>query len=319
MKRFLIKLLFFLLPIVVISYILDTLVSNRLSESKTIAMGEYSVWNDIFSGNINSDILIQGSSRAWVHFNPKIITDSTGISCYNIGVDGHHFSMQNIRENILLKYNKKPKLIIYSLETGTLSKREDLYNINQFLPYVLKYKNDLKKPLLSFDGFDQFDFEVPLIRYYGNFVVVGQLLSSLRHNNPMEGRERGFKGQKSSWNGDLDRAKAKFASMEVKIDNETTKLFRQYLSNCKKNGIRVVLVYSPEYIEGQEFISNRSRIIKLYQQLSREYEIPFIDFSNDEICLEKQYFYNATHMNSKGADLFTEKLIKVMKEQRLFP
>jgi lysophospholipase L1-like esterase len=54
-------------------------------------------------------------------------------------------------------------------------------------------------------------------------------------------------------------------------------------------------------------------------QISIKYKIPFIDFSKDSMSYNKEYFYNATHLNKKGADLFTEKLIKKIKNQQLLP
>tara|TARA_B110000971_G_scaffold221949_1_gene271808 strand:- start:12618 stop:13556 length:939 start_codon:yes stop_codon:yes gene_type:complete len=312
MQKFLKKTLLFLFPLVVLSFVLDGVLSSKLKKTTTLFKGEYAVWNDIFEGKIDSDILIIGSSRAWVHFNPTMITEQTGISCYNIGIDGHPFLLQNTRYDILRKYNKKPKTVIVSLESNSFFKRPDLYNSSQFLPYLRTNKDDLKEPLLKFKGFNKYDFVLPLIRYYGNFSVLKEvLLSSSNSTN----RVKGFEAHAKKWNSDLLNAKKKYKSLKVKIDTTTLNLFKEFVKKNKAEEIEVILVYSPEYIEGQEFISNRDSIINLYKKISDENKISFIDFSNDSISYKKEYFYNATHLNKKGANLFTQKLIDTLNNK----
>lgn len=315
MNRFLKNILLFLIPIIGISFLLDNFLSNKLRQCTTLVKGEYAVWNDIFDGKINSDIIIIGSSRAWVHFNPTKITQKTGVSSYNIGIDGHPFLLQDLRYNILRKYNKKPKLIIVSVESNSLFKKSDLYNHHQFLPYLKSNKEDLKEGLLQFNGFDSYDFELPLVRFYGNFYIFKELLFAGKPTN----RVKGFESHKRKWNNNLLEAKKKFNTLKVKVDDITTQKFKKFIKENIKEEINVVLVYSPEYIDGQQFISNRDSIVNLYKKISFNNKIPFIDFSNDSISYKKEYFYNATHLNKKGANLFTNQLIDTLLKRKLIP
>ena len=54
---------------------------NKFSKS---CFGEYEVWKDIYNSNINVDILVYSSSRAWLDINPKILEDSLNLKVYNI-------------------------------------------------------------------------------------------------------------------------------------------------------------------------------------------------------------------------------------------
>ena len=76
----------------------------------------------------------------------------------------------------------------------------------------------------------------------------------------------------------------------------------------------MILVYSPIYIEGQNFIKNHQEIIELYQSFADKYSFKFINFLTDIICLDKKYFYNATHLNKLGAELFSHKLSTLLLE-----
>jgi len=51
----------------------------------------------------------------------------------------------------------------------------------------------------------------------------------------------------------------------------------------------------------------------IYKKFSNEYQIPFYDFSNDSISYHKKYFYNASHLNNIGSQLFTKELIDTLK------
>lgn len=69
-------------------------------------------------------------------------------------------------------------------------------------------------------------------------------------------------------------------------------------------------LFTPEYIEGQAFVAGRDEIITLYEEIAKKRDILFLNYSDDQICKQKKYFYNASHLNKNGAELFTNKLIK---------
>jgi hypothetical protein len=317
MKRFIKYFLFFTVPIFLFSYFIDIFLSNYLKKSNKDAFGEFSTWNDLYDGKINSDIVIYGSSRAWRHINPTMIEDSLHISAYNLGIDGHNFWLQNLRHTILLEKNKTPKLIIYSLDLFTLKKNKDLYNSEQFLPYML-WNRKIKEATIGYNGFNSLDYEIPLIRYYGKYfeiIKAGYLFINPQRNKIK--RVKGYQGQEESWNSDFDKVKSRMKSLEIPLDKKTIILFDRFLKECKSQKIEIIFVYSPEYIEGQRFVKNKFQIISIYRKFSKKYNIPFYDYSNDSMSYKKEYFYNALHLNKTGAELFTSRLIDTLKSTNL--
>lgn len=310
MKRFLKSIVVFLLPLLLLGYLFDSVISTNLKKSNLYAEKEFPVWNAIINGKVDSEIVIYGSSRAWVHIDPTMIGNSLNTSVYNLGIDGHGFRLQNVRHKMLLKYNRKPKLIIHSVDIFTLAKDESYYNYDQFLPYML-YNDAIENATDNYAGFTLFDYKLPLLRYYGKSRAIRTAfeIATKPENNTIQ-RIRGYKGQQRSWNADFDKTKASMKSYKVILDTEIIQLFDNYLKECKANNIRVILVYTPEFIEGQKFVENRKEIIALYTQLSTKYNIPFYDFSNDPLSSDKKYFYNALHLNKTGAELFTKELIE---------
>ena len=313
MKKFFKNILLFILLVILLAYPLDLIISNSLKNSN-YAWGEYNTWNDIYDGKIHSEIVIYGSSRAWRHIDPNLLQIKFGLSAYNLGIDGQNFWLEHLRHKTLLKFNQKPKYIIMSVDLWSLEKRTELYNAEQFLPYMLLNK-DIINYTSSYKEFTSLDYYLPLIRYVGNKkAVVQSIENSIFFPKTESLRNKGYKGWGGVWNNDLSNAKQKMKNYEVKLDIDLIKLFDTFLFECKKKKIKVILVYTPEYVEGQSFIKNRKEILNIYENFSKKHKIPFLDYSNNEICAKKEYFYNASHLNKTGAEIFTKILINDLSE-----
>jgi len=312
MKRFLIKFALFLLPILLLAYAFDVFISSNLRKSNDFTKGEMTVWNDLYDKKVNSEILIMGSSRAWVHLDATMIGDSLHTHAYNLGMDGHNFWMQNYRFNLAMQQPVKPKVVIQSIDVFTLARRKDLFYSEQFLPYM--YRNDsLQKITKQFIGFEPYDYSVPLVRYYGKGKAILEAFKMAFGGKNEPTRIRGYQGQLIPWTNELEEAKKKMDHFTVKMEPQTVALFEKYLRFCKAKGIQVVFVYSPEFIEGQDFIANRKEMMAVYQNFSKKYDIPFFDYSSDPISYKKEYFYNALHMNKFGAEKFTAEFIQDLR------
>jgi hypothetical protein len=312
MKLFIKRFLIAVLPVAIIAWPLDIFISKNLSKSNDFAQKEFSVWNDLYSGKVDADLLIYGSSRAWVQINPMRIQKETGLKSYNLGVDGHNFWLQNIRHNLILSANKKPKLIVHSLDIFTFQKREDLYNSDQFLPYML-FNHSLKQQIEGYKGFRIYDSYVPLLRYTGNLNAIKAAFKMSLKNNPQSNPKQrilGFQSRNQQWNDDFEKAKKEKGKITIKFDKATLKLYDQFLSDCEKRNIEVVLIYTPEYIEGQQFVTNRKELFNIINKIKNKHHLTFIDYSKDSLCFDKKYFYNATHLNTLGSDIISTKIGK---------
>lgn len=312
MKKFIIKFLYFLLPVFILAYPLDYGISYYLKESNKFP-GENEVWNDIYKSKASCDLAIYGSSRAWVQIDPKIISDSLKLQAYNFGIDGHNFILQYLRHLELLQFNPKPKTIVLSVDIFTLQKRIDLYELEQFLPIMLWNKN-IEKFTSQFIGFNKLDYYIPLIRYASRKSALIESFKIFTNQKRKEKyRTQGYRGMDKQWNNDFDKAKEKSKSYKIKIESYSLELLEQFIKECKNLNIELILIYPPEYIEGQKFVTNRAEAINLFSELSREYHIPFYDYSNNKISFDQKNFYNASHLNKIGSEQFTNILVRDLK------
>ena len=103
-------------------------------------------------------------------------------------------------------------------------------------------------------------------------------------------------------------------SYTADLDNASVELFRQYIQECKSMDINLILVYTPEYIEGQQFVTNRSEIMTLLKGIAQENNLPFLDYSDHYLSMDKKYFYNSMHLNATGAEEFSRILSHDIKQ-----
>ncbi|WP_299114699.1 hypothetical protein [uncultured Winogradskyella sp.] len=304
MRRFIKNSLLFLCLLYVILLALDIYLSKYLKSSHEFS-GEIEVWEDIYKSNLDLDVAIYGSSRAFVHFNSQILNDSLRLSTYNFGVDGHNFWLQYYRHKEYLKYNPAPKTIIIAVDMFSLAKREDLYNQHQFLPYML-WNHSLRETLSDYDGYHSAEYYIPFIRYFGKrkkLPLLSAIISNKKQVKPY--RNLGYRGMDRKWNKDFENAKKKMKSYEVKQHKPSVNLFEKFIVECKEMNINLVLVYSPQYIEGQNFIKNKEEVVKVFENFSDKYNLEFLNYSNNKISFDKSLFYNSNHLNKTGADIFT--------------
>lgn len=302
-----------LFPIMILAVPLDILISYYLKKSVVHVDGEFLIWNDIYSGKIDSDIAIYGSSRAWTHVDPQILQDSLGLTAYNFGIDGLNFSLQYFRHKEYFGHNKKPKIIIISGDIFTFEEEEGFYNYEQVLPYMFFNKNYIESREL-FKIFRISDFYIPLKRYLGQTWEIARaiLVASGLENEPLA-RNSGFMGIEREWNQDFKQALRTKGSLKVKIDYRLLCLFMKFINECDKYNIKVVLIYSPEYIEGRSFIENREQVLGLWDKIADSRGLVFLDYTKDSIGNHKEYFFNSTHLNKQGSKLFSQKLATDLK------
>jgi hypothetical protein len=299
----------------VFAYPLDRGLSYLLTQNHE-APAEYEVWNDIYSQQLRTEIAIYGSSRAEMHFNSLLIEQLTGKLTYNFGMNGNHFFGQHLRHQEFLNHNPAPSFIIYSVDSYTLAQNQGLYLYQQYLPYML-WNQTIKATVQQYHLFANLDYYIPLIRYIGQQQAISQAFRQLIHRDTVKYRTKGFATKDLAWNDDLEQARTKQKELVLPIDTVAVRKFNDFLKTCHQANIKVVLVYAPEQKEGQEYIRNRKEVIQTFEHISQQQNVPFIDFSNDSLCYDKKWFFNSLHLNKKGADMFTRKLIKVLQERKL--
>lgn len=315
MTRFLPKAFLFILVVFVCLFCLQLAIDSGLRKSR---FRDFKEWNEILDSKIKSDLIIQGSSRAYVHFSPKLLDSLLSLNTYNLGIDGYGFIMQYYRLQIFLEHNTKPRYLIQSLDLNMMRSDGELYNHEQFLPY-------LNLPLIrtgtsQYTGsFDFMDYNVPLYKYHNCLRSVYVGLSGFVFGKKYSTNSyKGFRTRNNKWDNSFEKFKSTHPQgTRAVINSKVLRMFEDFLGYCKSNGITVVLVYSPEYIEAQKLFLNRDSILHIYSEYAEKYNFPLLDYSQDSICYSVNNFYNSQHLNATGVLKFNKRLAKDLIEKNI--
>jgi hypothetical protein len=228
--------------------------------------------------------------------------------------------MQHARFKVFLEHNPKPKYIIQNLDVFSLVKQVGLYDKEQFLPYL--HDPLIRSATRGYEGeFGPVDYYFPLFKYNGHLEIAKLgLLNYFGSSIEQRTKYKGYQGKDLVWDFTFDKFKKENPSgVNILIDRQTENEFLEFLDYCKKNDIKVIFVFSPEYIEVQPFFTNRNEVMRHYQEIAKTYEIPFLDYSNHPICFNKAHFYNSQHLNKTGAEIFSNILAQDLLNLGLMP
>lgn len=263
------------------------------------AKGGYVGHHVYVTDKAKEDILIFGSSRAIHHYNPQIITDSLGMTCYNCGQDGNGIILfYGLWQMIKERY--QPKMIIYDVNTSF-----DLYEGESNQRYLgwlrMDYeRSGVKQIFTAIDPNEKYKMMSMLYRYNSKFM---QNITDYVH--PIFGIEgNGFLPLK----GEMDQMKIR----ENKDDNVVRIADKVKLAFINKlidemEGVELVFIASPKWYAPDEIDYQPIR------EVCERRNVKFVDFSNNEKYIhQNKWFKDGTHLNAHGADEFTKDLLKTL-------
>lgn len=293
------------------AFILDFFVSENLKKDKRSYTGELDIWENILHGDIQADIFIYGSSRAVEQIDPEVLERCLGKTAYNFGFSGQKSDLQLVRNRLIQEKLSKPEYIIYSLDSFMLMESEGPTTKEQFYPYML-FNEKLREDMKPYPkAFSTSDFYVPLLRYRGVdglMTILQGIRASFDPGYKTPIRNKGYIAIDEEWNGDFEKMKKSGDKIKINNSQQSVNAFEAYLQEELSNGIKIILVVTPQYSGANNIFEGQEKTFALFEEWSKKYDIPYFNYMNDSICSKKEYFYNALHLNKKGSQLFSKKL-----------
>lgn len=306
MKRFIISVILFLSGLYVFAFIPDYILTNRIKKSPFL---DFSVWYRMLSGQMDNDVLILGSSRAFVQYSPRIIDSILNCNCYNLGRDGKKQDISILCYNIYTHYNPKPKIVLCDIYFMSIC-QSDPYEREQFYPYLLNSQiwNNVKETH-QFHLIDRF---LPMSKFYKHLIAIR------RFSNVTDTTYKGYYGYDKNWNWYTDGVSIKDIDIiPYHHDSIVLTMTDNWLRKCQEDSVKVIFVHSPIYIELTNKIDDTAAMWGMYRQLAIKYDIPILDYSHDSICYDTNFFYNSQHLNRRGSELFSRQLANDLKAMNI--
>lgn len=300
MKKFILKTgIFFFLIIIA-----DFSIGKAFAYLTTHARGGFTYRDNYICDSLRTDVLLSGSSRCVRHYDPIIISDSLGVSCYNAGQMGNGIIL-NYGRLLMINERQRPKLVIYDLHPGfDMLKGEDNH---RYLTWLRGHydRAGIADIFCSVDETEKYKMTSQLYRYNSRFFeLVSDYIQPLLNTRP-----DGF----SPLKGKLDRMKIK-----EKVANPTSyaydSLKLEYISKFidEVGADKIIFVVSPSWY-GMDTIQ-----FQPVKNICQKKGIPFLDFSNVHGFVHNDsLFKDGNHMNALGASKFTKDLVKVLRNYGL--
>lgn len=248
-----------------------------------------------------ADLIVLGSSRARNHYNPEILEDSLGISCYNAGRSGCFLVYQSAQLDLILdRYT--PKAIIlevtpYDMEAG----EGDYDRLSGLLPY--QNHPSFKKVIRKKSHWEPYKCWSKIYPY--NSLVL-KMVKNLKDRG--EFNANGFQPLHSVWNDSINS----YGEHEMPIDKHKTEEMIHIINKCQEKGIKLTMVTSPMFAHCQI-----TRTLSLTDSLCQKHNIKYYSFLNNPAYEESKLYHTPDHLNETGAEIFSKHIAHILKTDNI--
>lgn len=296
MKKFLTKIFLFFIAIAVLDFLFGRACQYLNSHSKGGGVrSRYYVCKES-----NEDVLVFGSSRAKHHYVPNVIEDSLGLSCYNTGEDGNGIIYcYGVLKMITRRY--LPQMIIYDVSEFDIRKDDNTKYLDLLKAYydepgidTIFWTVEPKTRLMMLSNL--YRYNTTCLRMIGNYLY------------NMGNYPKGYSALSRTMNYEPEREAVQKEISDV--DEIKIFYFEQFVKFAKSNGIELICCVSPFYRE-----SANTTYCEPIIKLCNDYNVPFYYFGTiSQFSHNKQLFQDRNHLNDIGAHLYTELVVKTIRE-----
>lgn len=302
MKKFLIRLAIFTLFILAVDK-LFIFVRNASPELEVDRRLEY-----IITGQIDADIVIFGSSRGARSIIAEQMTDSLGISAYNLSSPGSDITFHEflLRQLIQTKGNTIPKTVILVVDdSDELKKSKNLkFRLDRMYPLV-KYKvirqelikRKEKKPIIN---------ELLVLHQMNKSNFLFKQRKFTKNDSIMPKGSMPIGHQKKTFDKTYGTDEYVYERKGEYI--QKVRAFKLFVDYCRQNKIQLIIAVPPNFRkttkgfpERMEQILEGYGTVKVFDESKPEYE-------------NSDYFFDDTHLQTIGSIFYTNEIIAYYKE-----
>ena len=262
----------------------------------------------VMDGEVNADVLVIGSSRGARGIIASEITENTHRSAFNFCYPGSNLLFHHFLLKTYLKFNKKPKTIVLSIDDDFAFKES---------PW-LSFRNNA---LYAFTKYDYINEELigqqenhPFSRYFN----IARLRKIHLDFGPPELEDTDILWKCGSMPIPFNNKVVIFGARDTSnvtydVSSEANwyvEAYKQIIEDCKALGIQIYVVLPPNYrplnpafLKRVKEVTPKSAEIFVYNQSQKAYA-------------DSNYFYDPSHLQQNGARLFTKEFSDYLKERK---
>ena len=263
-------------------------------------------WEQIVNGEINAELIIMGSSRGKVSYDPQILQDKLGLEAFNLSFDGAPQNLQLDKYNTYLAYNERPQILIQNIDLAHFSTLSEIPFREQLLPVTRK--SEIKGILKKYDSEFSFWELHGVVKYAYDSRLFKRGLSYLLSGNTTHSHKRDFLGfypvdkKFTEDKMNIKRLQELNDQPDDLIDYNGFNNTLSFIKNQSNAGTKVILVWIPEHTRRRELTVVSSEVVKnkIIAFCKQTTNVDFIDLQNYSLK-EDNHFYDTFHLNKEGS------------------
>lgn len=251
---------------------------------------------------VKTDLVVVGSSRAAHHYDVNMLSDSLGLSAYNVGLDGC-FYLDNCCVMHALMERYSPKIIILEIAADAMYEEatnnlEGLYHYYWNDPYV--------KDIVDKEEGWQTGVKLmsSLYRHNANsFKTIGYGIKGLRAGkgeDPLHGYVPIKYREKRK---ELELKESSVDETGLTVSQRKVDLLHGLLATAKEKNIDVYVITSPSFHSPN---TRNNKSTSAIEATCRSCGAYYWDYSSEPLFLENpRWFNDGAHLNEVGAREFS--------------
>jgi len=255
----------------------------------------------LLNGKINKELIVMGSSRGAYNIVASQIEKETGKSAYNISYAGSSVQFQLFLFKTLLKFNKKPETIILSIDNPSEFLHEKTLSFRYDRLYPLEKYNYINDELIKQNDKSKLSW----------FLCLGRVnksnLNFTKKNAAADSPILACGSMPFIRDSDKKEITFNLKKERYPIEQELKgkrEAFLELEQICHANSIKLIYCFAPNFRVYNPALENRIKSISIPENKFFVYDTTNLSYKN------KEYFHDDSHLNIKGAKLFTSELSK---------
>jgi len=268
----------------------------------------YGKVNNAVAGCTRPQVAVFGSSVSEVGISPISVQEVTGLTCFNYSMDGTKFMQVKGIINAFLDHLGDCRYIVLTEFFGTFEKTTQLTAIDRYLAHI---RNDhIYSSLVAIDR--ELVWKCRHVPFY-RFIPAEHSYykaSFQGWQNILRGKDemdvwKGFVPKELNWSPELDSVNQGSPKINLVIEPDIVESYRELLKRITGAGVQVLIILPPIQAEGRGLVNGLDRLRATFRGMESG-QVGFMDLSTIPLTLDKSMFYNYSHVNTKGAAIFSD-------------
>lgn len=283
------------------------------------------LFHNFYGQEENIDYIYLGSSHAFCGFDPEILDEKNGKNNFNMATSGQSLMGSYYLLKEADRYNEIEKVYLelyYTCSTGS----QGNYREKESVQISWRITDYMRMSPLKLDAFFHMnpkeyyiDAAFPYVRYRAHLTEKGWIKDRVDYKRSanykkyiyVEGlteyRDKGYYATSGKLSNLLFARERNPEDMYLTEDAE--KYLRKIIEYCQEREIQIILCTNPMYEIQPASTENYDGYADGIRKTAAEYNVPYYDFNmakEEYLPIQKpEYFMDAGHLNSKGAELYT--------------